>query len=784
MRRSGFVFTSAYMLLVAAVPGFVCAGSIEEKKKELLLRQEGSDSSCIEAINDKMRLLKEELERKYSSVCSDKTSLLEVEKSQKELLEINALRQEMDVLQKKCQKASVEGDFQQEAYGFWGEDETTLSSLIAEYGSRQFLYIIPPEIMNLKIKAYADIPIPRESWTELLEIILRHNGIGVKKVNAFAKQLFPLKQDLAAVEAIICEKDQLLTLPRGTRATYIFSPLPERAGSVYQFFDRFRDPKMTAIYKVGHKIAVVSSKEDIAKLLILYETVWNSGSEKVTKVVPLSKVKPAEMEKILSSYFATRIATKPFPRSKVDGEDLVLFPLASENSLVMIGPKTLVDRAEKVALDTENQIQDPSEMTVYCYNCRHSDPIDIADVLEKVYSSLVAIHPEEIKGALKKAGQALSKMEKKTKLGPPTYGPPPYSPVVEPLTAVAGNLQSQQQKSTTKNFIPYPKTGAVMMVVRRDTLPQVKSLIKRLDVPKKMVNIEVLLFERKIKNKNNFGLNLLNLGSASTQTHRTGLAFGSASQSTTGTGILDFFLSRNNKGPFYNKFDVAYNFLMSQEDVRINEAPSVTTLNQTPAQISIVQEISIDNGSAPVNSNAGLVFQKSFSRAQYGTTLVITPTVHDPIGEDDPRHFITLETNISFDTINETTSNDRPEVSRRHLENYVRVSDGETVILGGLREKTAESSSNKIPFLGEIPGFGKFFGESKMNDDETEMFFFITPRVILDPEEKLLEFRRMELMKRPGDLPEFLVEIEASKQRKKKSLFNNSIKLLFGHVEG
>ncbi|PCI77654.1 hypothetical protein COB21_02750 [Candidatus Aerophobetes bacterium] len=780
-RLSGKIFILAFFITVTSFAG----ESIEEKRETLAKKRAFFSEGDIEQINQDMRLLKDELSLKYSQVCSDQGPLMQVEQSQKELVEINKIRSKIEALESKCRKAHVDASSEyRESYGFWGDDETTLSTLIAEYGSRQFLYIVPPEIMNLKIKAHSEIPIPRESWTELLEIILRHNGIGVKSVNTFAKQLFLLKQDLAAVEAIISNKDHLSLLPRGTRATYIFSPLPERSNSVYQFFDRFRDPKMTFIYKVGHKIAIISSKEEISKLLTLYDTVWNSGSEKVTKVIPVNKVKPVEMEKILSSYFASKVISKGFSRSKVDGEDLILYPLSSENALVAIGPKNLVARAEKVALDTERQIEDPSEMTVYCYNCRHSDPIDLSEVLEKVYYSLVLMTPESQSKEGSRGSFPAGKMPtKQTKMGPPTYGPPPYSPVVEPLTAVAGNVQSQEQVSKTKNFIPYPKTGAVMMVVRRDTLGQIKELIQRLDVPKKMVNIEVLLFERKIKNKNNFGLNLLNLGSAATQTHRTGLAFGSSANESSSLGILDFFISRNSKGHFYSTFDIAYNFLMSQEDVRINEAPSVTTLNQTPAQISIVQELSIDNGAAPISGNTGVVFQKSFSRAQYGTTLVITPTVHDPIGPEDTRHFITLETNISFDTINETTASDRPEVSRRHLENYVRVADGETIILGGLREKTAANTSNKIPFLGEIPGLGKFFGESKMSDDETEMFFFITPRVILDPEDKLVEFRRKELMKRPGDLPEFLEKIEASKERKKKMLFNNSFKLLFGHVK-
>ncbi|MCK4934992.1 MAG: type II secretion system protein GspD, partial [Simkaniaceae bacterium] len=229
--------------------------------------------------------------------------------------------------------------------------------------------------------------------------------------------------------------------------------------------------------------------------------------------------------------------------------------------------------------------------------------------------------------------------------------------------------------------------------------------------------------------------------------------------------------------------DLAYNFLMSQQDVRINASPSITTLNQTPAQISIVEEISINNGAAPIDNNANITFEKSFSRQEYGTTIVITPTIHEPeIGDPNQQRYVTLETNVEFDTITSDV-NDRPKVNKRHLENQVRVMDEETVILGGIRRKSSEDVSEKIPFLGELPGIGKFFGTSKMTDQLTEMFIFITPRIIANPEEDLIRIRNEALKKRPGDLPEFLEQIEAAKKRHKKKIFANSFRLLFGNVD-
>jgi general secretion pathway protein D len=248
-----------------------------------------------------------------------------------------------------------------------------------------------------------------------------------------------------------------------------------------------------------------------------------------------------------------------------------------------------------------------------------------------------------------------------------------------------------------------------------------------------------------------------------------------------GQGVLQFiFHGGGNK--HLPPFDLAYSFLMAQEDIQLNAAPSVITVNQTPATISIVDEISINNGAAPIDaSNGTTVFEKTFARAQYGITIILTPTVHMPDKEmdgDDAQGFITLQTNITFDTPR-ANHDDRPTVNRRHIENEVRVLDGQTVIIGGLRKKSTIDLEDKVPFLGEIPGLGKLFGSTKLVDDSTEMFFFITPTIILNPEEQMECFLIEELKMRPGDLPEFLEKLVEAREKEKNRFLKNSMRMFY-----
>jgi general secretion pathway protein D len=61
----------------------------------------------------------------------------------------------------------------------------------------------------------------------------------------------------------------------------------------------------------------------------------------------------------------------------------------------------------------------------------------------------------------------------------------------------------------------------------------------------------------------------------------------------------------------------------------------------------------------------------------------------------------------------------------------------------------------------------------------TEMFIFITPRIIRDPVEDLRFIRQEEYRKRPGDIPEFLECVDEAKEAERRRLFSDSLKLLF-----
>lgn len=733
---------------------------------------DGNFDAVLKTLGTELTALRSELQECYSAV-----GRLHEEGADEEQYR-TLLGTTQQIRSKICQvenqwRTFVVDDFkkEEEGYALWDQEETTLSRLVTEYGALDYLFVIPPDLSAIKIHMHSNIPIPRESWGEMLEIILAHNGVGVKRVNNYVRQLYLMKQDLSATQAIASSEEELRWVPDHARLCYVFNPAVEQVKSSFQFFEKFADAKQTFVYQVGPKIVLVAMKEEVQKLVDLYNTVWENSKGKIARVVPVNKMAVKEMEKILLSFFGETVERSRPPFNKVEQEGLHVFSLAQGNSLVLIGQEEVVNRAERMIKETEEQLQDPAEMTVYLYQCRHSNPDDLSKVLEKVYNSLLVSSTE----ANKEVDLSFNANGGPFKNPPDGY--PPTSPlVVSPTPLKSGTSASLEMEQGADHFISDPKTGNLLMVVRRDALIKIKDLLRKLDVPKKMVQIEVMLFEKRISNDNSYGMNLLKLGSK-----ENGISYIS-DLAPHGAGVLKFIKS-GKKSSHFPAYDVAMSFLMTQEDIQLNAAPSLVTVNQTPAMISIVEEISLNNGAAPVDTNKGIAFEQSYTRAQYGIIMKMTPTVHlsDP---DEPtidsKGSVTLQTEISFDTPRHRHQDDRPLVHRRSIQNEVRVLDGETIILGGLRRKAVMDHEEKVPFLGDIPGIGKLFGTMKLTDNNTEMFIFITPTLILDQEEQLVQIRTEELKKRPGDTPEFLHKLREALEREKRGQFSNSFRSLFG----
>jgi general secretion pathway protein D len=715
---------------------------------------------------------------------------------------IQEIKENIDLLENSWRDIAAEGD-SQEPYALWHQPETTLGQLVVDYGSDDYVYLIPKEVGQIPLSIGSNLPIPRAAWTSMLEQILTQNGVGIRQLNPFLRELYLLKNDKSAIKLITNKRDDLNALPSRTRVAFVLSPDPSEVRRTYFFLDNFVNKENSIVQLVGRDILLIGEVQEIQDLLKLSDFVGQNSGDITWRAVSLSRTKPEEMTKILSAIFNPAVEKdRPLlvkdpkapnaPIPPADNNGLRVIPLAPPASgLFLIGTSDEVKKAENIIRDVEGQIGGAREKQIYWHTAKYSDPEELADVLYRIYTLMVKTgvggpqqgSPQEMMDRNTQVANQQNRNSTNVTVEDNPFGGNFFAPdmyfqggfPINPAPVRPADPTEERKMSDRSNFIVDFKTSSIVMVVEADILPSIKDLIKRLDVPKKMVQIEVLLFEKRVRNINEFGLNLLRMGSCASNTHKTCALF----NDTPILGVFDFIMSREKTSGF-PAFDMIYRFLLSQEGITINSNPSVVTVNQTPAFIAILEEQSIDTGTFQLEE-ANVVALNAYQRAQYGTTIKITPTIHTR-GDKEPYDSITLESDITFDTV-VNNLNDRPNVIRRNIKNEARVADGETIILGGLRRKDMEDFQDVIPFIGEIPGLGKLFSLNRINDISTEMFIFITPRIINDPACDLEWIRQEEMCRRPGDLPEFMCCLIQAQQAEKERLFEHTLTMLLGRRE-
>lgn len=721
-----------------------------------------------------------------------------------------------------------------ESYALWHQPNTTIGDLILDYGAQDYVYLVPPELGAVKLSIDSNLVIPRSSWPELLDRLLLENGIGIKQLTPFLRELYSLSDDHSSIRMITKRYADLNLLPPQARVAFVLNPDPLEAKRIWYFLNKFANLNSTFLQQIGREIILIATVAEVRELLKLYNFVLTNRIDRRYQILPLKRANPQEMADVLVTLF--RSLSGPFPRE--DEEQTPLQVIALQNvapALVLVGSREEILRATKVVHEIEKQIAGSKEKVVFVYEVLHSDGEELAVLLDKLYPLMLMstgpvldpysppitqnLNNVDNSAPNSPAAALAAQQQQLTQTAPPNSSenanrnvvqfsltapqppPPPLSQqqlyqdgfyqegaVVVDTTPIQP-LQPAFPRSIEpdrNNFLVYKKTNTILMVVEADVLPKIKQLLSKIDRPKKMVQIDVMLFEKRIGRRDNGGLSLLRIGDRASQTNDTGATF---NVDPIG-GLFNFFLSRTKSGNGVPAFDFVYQFLISQRDVHINSTPSVVTVNQTPALIAIQDEISISTGIFDVETVKGVTLKDSYTRAQYGITIKVTPTIHMqpefPFFQGKPeKSYVSLESEITFDTIvpGPSAAVQRPDVIRRKVSNEARVPDGQSVIIGGLRRKEAALLNDAIPFLGELPGVGLFFSQSSLRDEATEMFIFITPHIIDDPEEDFYRLRMETLCRRPGDVPEFLRCIECANRAERLRLLEGTLNVLFGPEE-
>lgn len=304
--------------------------------------------------------------------------------------------------------------------------------------------------------------------------------------------------------------------------------------------------------------------------------------------------------------------------------------------------------------------------------------------------------------------------------------------------------------TTVQNTTKMTRTRILAVSDSPAVVRQVSKLIAEVDVAPKQVLIRAILLEI-VQNKLfdlgiNFGTPTTTPGSApflnkdfnmGTASRFPGVPDAFKPLETTTTSALsgfNFNLAKVNG----TKFEMVVRALQEDENTNTLSTPTILTMDGREATILVGEQFPIiETTSSTFDSNT---VGGSLSYYQnIGIQLRVVPQI---CGDNEDRVNLIVHPTVSNQNgtvkvggSTTTTATDLPIaeypiIDTREAETQMVVDDGDTVVMGGLLSDAKTKEVAGIPFLSEIPLFGKLFDRNTKNSQKTDLVIFLTVKIV------------------------------------------------------
>jgi len=214
--------------------------------------------------------------------------------------------------------------------------------------------------------------------------------------------------------------------------------------------------------------------------------------------------------------------------------------------------------------------------------------------------------------------------------------------------------------------------------------------------------------------------------------------------STTGAiGIAGSFDSDTGKG-----IGLLIQALKTDGSTKILSTPSVVTLDNEEASLSVGEEVPFQSGSFTSSNNGSSNPFTTINREEVGVKLKVKPQI-------SKGNSVRLEIEQESSKV-KAGEPGLQTTSKSTMKTNVLIQDGELLILGGLIEDQTGGTSSKVPLLGDIPILGHLFRSTSKDDSQSVLMMFIRPTIIRTAEDarNLSEAKYKHLIKRDLDSEE------------------------------
>jgi type III secretion protein C len=298
--------------------------------------------------------------------------------------------------------------------------------------------------------------------------------------------------------------------------------------------------------------------------------------------------------------------------------------------------------------------------------------------------------------------------------GAPAAGDGASAPLPESDTAQPATTPAR------RNIVADQRTNSVVISDIVSMMPNYERAIAMLDQPQDLVEIDAVVIDVSSNAARSLGVQWGGANgriNGASGTASAPLSFGAADLMTAASAASGLNLATL----VGNSAQYLFAQIQALEQVgkaRVLSRPRVLTLNNTEAALSSRSSVYVR-----VAGNQAV----DLFNIGTGLTLKVTPSVES---NGDPRRSIRLNIQIEDGSFNTTASVDGiPEVDNHSVVTQAIVRDGESLLIGGYQYERNQSTTSKVPLLGDVPYVGALFRDTQTTHERLERLILITPRI-------------------------------------------------------
>ena len=178
--------------------------------------------------------------------------------------------------------------------------------------------------------------------------------------------------------------------------------------------------------------------------------------------------------------------------------------------------------------------------------------------------------------------------------------------------------------------------------------------------------------------------------------------------------------------------NISFSLFNASKTRLLNLELTATENDGTSKSIATPKILTQDGRQATITDGQTLYFQLSGGTSGPTTVAVDASTKLDVTPQINSDGKIALKVDVNKGGVGTVTTSAGPSVTKQEVVTNVVVENGGTLMLGGVFTEQENNSTERVPFLGDLPYVGFLFKQNAKTHNRSELLIFLTPRIVTE----------------------------------------------------